>query len=183
KAAAAALRREPVDHFESLPRRDINTVPMEYRHLIPEPKNIVLFPRFRRILNETASMISAPVRIAIRFFGPPGPGKTTIPELIATKMGVPLFRVPFSPRKDPKDMEGSWTLEEIDGELVPVFQGAAPRIALEHGFHLALHEPDLARAGTLASINNISAPGKYAWVRRPDGELEKIEVHKGARIY
>jgi|GEM_PF-5831727 len=181
--AMDSLRRARVDAFESLPRREIDTIPMEYRHLIPEPKNIVLFPRFRRILNETASLMSAPARIAIRYFGPPGTFKTTIPEMIANKMGVPLFRVPFSRRTDPKDMEGTWTLEEVEGELVPVFQGAAPRIALEHGFHLVLDEPDLARSGTLASINNVSAPGRYAWVRRPDGELEKIEVHKGARIY
>src|SRR4029450_5995150 len=78
KAAKVALRREAVDHFDQLPRRDIATIPMEFRHLIPEPKEIVLFDRFKKMLNETASMVSASTRIAIRFFGPPGVSKTTI---------------------------------------------------------------------------------------------------------
>jgi len=171
------------DYFQRLPVRDLQTIPEAYRHLIPRPKDIVLFPRFQRILRETASLISAPDRIAVRFFGPPGTAKTTIPEMIAQKMGVPLLRVPFSRRTDPSDLEGLWSMEEVDGAYVPVFKEGAATAAMEHGFHLVLDEPDLARPGVLAYLNNVSAPGEFAWVRKSNGQLHRIRVHDGYRVY
>ncbi len=169
--------------YDALPLRDPAAIPEAYRHLIPKPKDIVLFPRFQRILEETASLISAPDRIAVRFFGPAGTAKTTIPEMIAAKMGVPLFRIPFSRRTDPSDLEGLWSMEEVDGEYVPVFKEGAATVAMEHGFHLALDEPDLARPGVLAYLNNVSAPGEFAWVRKRNGELHRIKVHEAYRVY
>lgn len=169
--------------FNRLPKRDPDTIPEQYRHLIPKPQGIVLFPRFERMLHETASLISAPERIAVRFFGPPGTAKTTIPEMLAERMGIPLLRVPFSRRTDPSDLEGMWAMEEVNGEYAPVFKEGAPTIAMEHGFHLALDEPDLARPGTLAFINNVIAPGEFAWVRKKDGSLTRIRVHPGYRVY
>lgn len=170
-------------YLEKLPRREPSSVPAEFRHLIPRPGAIVHFPRFRNILDESAYLINAPDRIAVRFFGPPGTAKTTIPEVIAAQMGVPLLRFPFSRRTDAGDLEGSWTREEIDGELVPVFKEGIPTLAMEHGFHLVLDEPDLARPGTLAFLNNVSAPGSHAWVRKRNGSLAKIAVHPGYRAY
>jgi MoxR-like ATPase/pSer/pThr/pTyr-binding forkhead associated (FHA) protein len=184
---AHAKRMDPnfvhAPFFDRLPRRDPSTIPEQYRHLIPNPQGIVQFPSFRRILNETASLIDAPERIAVRFFGPPGTAKTTIPEMIAQRMGVPLLRVPFSKRTDPSDLEGQWAMEEVEGEYVPVFKEGAPTIAMEHGFHLVLDEPDLARPGTLAFINNASAPGEFAWVRKKNGSLTRIRVHSDYRVY
>ncbi len=181
-----ALDPLPIDwlygYFDSLPKRDLNTIPEEYRHLIPHPKDIVLFPRFYRILNEAAYLMNAPDRIALRFFGPAGTSKTTLAEMLAWKLGNPLVRFPFSKRTDPSDVEGMWTREEIDGELVPVFKEGVATLAMEHGFFLVLDEPDLARPGTLAYINNISAPGEYAWVRKANGQLKKIKVHRDYRV-
>lgn len=171
------------DHFAHLPTRPLHTVPQEHRHLIPKPQDIVLFPRFQRILQETASLITAPDRIGVRFFGPPGTSKTTLPEMIAHKMGVPLLRMPFSKRTDPSDLEGLWEMALVEGQYVPVFREGAATTAMERGYHLVLDEPDLARPGVLAFINNVSAPGEYAWVRKRDGGLHRIEVHEGYRVY
>ncbi|MCE9625476.1 MAG: AAA family ATPase, partial [Deltaproteobacteria bacterium] len=175
--------KTPADtYFDTLPKRDLATIPEEFRHLIPKPKDIVLFKRFKEILDETASLLSAPERIAVRFFGPPGTAKTTIPEMIAQQMGVPLLRFPFSKFTDPSDIDGQWNLQEINGEESVIFEEGPATLAMEHGFHLVWDEPDLARPGTLAYANNISAPGATAWVRGRDGNLRRIEVHPGFRV-
>ncbi len=171
-------------HFESLPVRDLESIPEEHRHLIPQLRpDHVLFPRFRRIRDELASLVQAPDRIAIRLFGPAGTGKTTLPEMIAGRMRVPLLRFPISKRTDPSDFDGSWRLEQVNGELVPVFEEGVTTVAMERGYHLVLDEPDLGRPGVLAYINNVSAPGRTAWVRRRDGRLAQIEVNQGFRVW
>ncbi|MFO1519467.1 MAG: AAA family ATPase [bacterium] len=172
-----------LDSYESLPKRDVNTIPEEYRHFIPKPSKKVLFPRMKRILDEVAFLVKGAERIAVRLFGPPGTAKTTIPELIAAAMGVPLLRFTFSKRTDPADMEGYWTKELINGKLETVYKEGVPTIAMEHGFHLVLDEPDLARVGTLAATNNFTAPGEYVWVRKQNGDLTRIKVHEGYRCY
>lgn len=181
--SSSAFMLPKINHLDRLLVRDPSTVPEEFRHLIPQPQGIVLFPRFQKILEETASLITAPDRIAIRFFGPAGTAKTTIPEMIASMMGIPLLRVPFSKRTDTSDLDGLWAMEEVAGQYVPVFKEGAPTLAMEHGFHLVLDEPDLARPGVLAYLNNVSAPGEYAWVRKGNGQLVKIKVHSDYRVY
>src|SRR4030095_1076295 len=69
-----------------------------------------------------------------------------------------------------------------NGEYVPVFKEGATTLAMEHGFHLVLDEPDLARPGVLAYLNNVIAPGEFAWVRKKNGQLEKIKVDWGYRV-
>lgn len=178
-----SLGEAPARNYENLPARDIHTIPEQYRHLIPKPSKKTLFPRFQRMLDEVAYLLTAPDRIAVRFFGPPGTAKTTIPEMIAGKMGIPLLRMPFSRRTDAGDLQGLWKMEKVGGKLVPVFEEGAPTVSMEHGFHLVWDEPDLARPGVLAALNNISAPGKEVWVRGRDGSLRKISVHADFRVY
>jgi len=178
-----SLGEAPGRDYAHLVVRDIRTVPEQYRHLIPRPSQKTLFPRFQRMLDEVAYLITAPDRIAVRFFGPPGTAKTTIPEMIAGKMGIPLLRMPFSRRTDAGDLQGLWKMEKVGGKLVPVFEEGAPTVSMEHGFHLVWDEPDLARPGVLAALNNISAPGKEVWVRGRDGNLRKIAVHADFRVY
>lgn len=174
----------PRFNFDTLTRRDREEIPEEHRHFIPEfSADHVHFLRFRRALDELASLVQAPDRIAIRLFGPPGTGKTTLPEIIAGRLGVPLLRFPISKRTDPSDFDGSWRLEAVDGALVPVFEEGATTVAMERGYHLVLDEPDLGRPGVLAYVNNVSAPGRTAWVRRRDGRLAPIEVHPDFRVW
>lgn len=173
----------PRPYFDELPVRDINTIPQEYHALIPRMEGKVLFPRFRRLLDEVSCLMNLPTAIAVRLFGPPGTAKTTIPEMIAAKMGVPLLRIPFSRRTDPRDLEGLWTMEKVNGVLVPVFNSGPLAVCLEYGFHGVLDEPDTARPGTLAALNNYIAHHKTFYVRNKQGRPEEKPVHPGARFW
>lgn len=202
--AAAADPLAGLEWYQRLPKRKRDTIPEFLWDDIPDPKKfegIVMTPRFRRILNETAGMVMNPNRMAVAFGGPPGGGKTTIPEMIAAQMGVPYYRYVFSPRTDPSDVEGMWDFEmvpvlddedrpvmEDDGvtpktEYVRVYREGVATKALEYGGHLVWDEPDLGRPGLLAFLNDISNPGPYVWVKKTDGMLVRIKVDPGFRCY
>src|SRR5262249_21647186 len=70
----ATPTRPTLDWFDRLPKRDKASIAEERHDDIPDEKkfaDIVRTPRFERMLNETASMVANPHRIAICFKGPP----------------------------------------------------------------------------------------------------------------
>ncbi|GEM_PF-6428217 len=171
------------DYFSLLPVRAPEAFPKNYLAFIPHPSRKVIFPRFQRILNEVSSLVMSPHRVAIRLFGPPGTAKTTIPEMVASAMETPLFRFPFSRRVGVHDLEGQWTQEVIAGKLVTVYKEGIMTLCMEYGFHLVLDEPDTARPGVIAFLNNVIDPGNHAWVRKQSGDLVKIPVHLRYQVW
>lgn len=204
-APAAPVAADPLaslQWYQRLPKRDRASIPEVLYDDIPDERgfdDIVLTPPFLRTLNETASMLANPRRMAIRYVGPPGTGKTTIPAMAAAKMGIPFYRFVFSPRTDPSDVEGIWDFDWVqkidrEGRLVFEEDGTAPVMeykrvyregvattSMENGGLLVWDEPDLARPGMLAFLNDVSDPDDYVWVRKKNGDLVPIKVHEGYR--
>lgn len=203
-------------NFENLPRESLDKILEEHRHLIPYiGSDIVLFDRFQRILDEVSSIVQMSPMIPIRLFGSSSTGKSTIPELVAARMGIPLLRFPNSPRTDQSDYEGLWSMKMIDPQnisekdrelfegasqvdgfqgfeefiqagqkiLVPVFEEGVTQVAIENGYHLVLDDPNMARPGVLAFLNNYIQPGKTVRVRGRSGDYKTIRVHSRYRVW
>ncbi|MBF0492472.1 MAG: AAA family ATPase [Deltaproteobacteria bacterium] len=175
--------KAPKNYYKELPRRPLHSIPKEYRGLIPQMPKVVLFARFLGMLDEIASLINLNKAVAIRLFGPPGTAKTTLPEIIASAMGVPLLRVPFSKRTDSDELVGVWGMKKVGAVLAPVFIPGPLTVAMEHGFHAVLDEPDTAKPGTLAALNNIIQHSDYFWTYDEKGELVRKPVHPAFRVY
>lgn len=198
-------------NFHNLPTVDRRFIPEEHRDLIPSSEGKVLFPRFYQMIEEASSLIMLDEHVPIRYFGPPGIGKTTIPEVIAAKQGLPLLRVPNSRRTDISDYEGHWSIQmvkesdltaeqremyesakqvsgfvgmkEEDGILLPVFEAGPVVVAAEYGYHLVLDEFNQARNAIRVFMNNYFQPGKKIVVMDKFGKARKIKVHERYQVW
>lgn len=207
KGSAKEIQASPFN-FENLVEIPRQSIPEKHQHWIP-PKEIlnsrVLFPRYKKIVNECASLMQAGVKIPIRLFGPPGTGKSTIPEIIAAKQQLPLLRKANSKRTDPTDYEGSWTIQLIkpedmtederemfeeakemgvigafrkEGRLIPVFESGPLAIAIEHGYHFVADEINQAKPGLKAFLHNYIQPDEEVLLLGKHGEPRKVKVHE-----
>ena len=102
-------------------------------------------------------------RKGVYLHGPTGTGKTTLPEQFFARLGVPLIRTTWSPKREAEEMISSKTI--IAGDLLPVDQAIA--IAARNGYPILINEIDLAAdPAELVSLNDVFEKGL---ITLPDG--------------
>jgi cobaltochelatase CobS len=101
-------------------------------------------------------------RKGVYLHGPTGSGKTTLPEQFFARLGVPVIRCTWSPKREAEEMIASKTI--IGGDLLPVDQAIA--IAARNGFPVIINEIDLADPAELVNLNDVIEKGLIVL---PDG--------------
>lgn len=94
-------------------------------------------------------------RKGIYFHGPTGSGKTTFVEQFFARLGVPIVRTTWNPKREAEEMVATQTL--VDGDLLPKDQAIA--IAARLGIPVLINEIDLADPGELVALNDIVEKG------------------------
>ena len=107
-------------------------------------------------------------------FGPTGSGKTSVIEQFFARLGVPLVKVTWAPRREADDLLHSKTL--VDGTLLNVEQ--AITIAARNGYPVLIDEVDLGDPGELAALNEVIERGL---ISTPDGTT--IRAARGFLIF
>lgn len=101
-------------------------------------------------------------RKGVYMHGPTGTGKTTLVEQFFARLGVPLIRTTWSPKREAEEMIASKTI--IGGDLLPVDQAIA--IAARNGYPVLINEIDLADPAELVNLNDVIEKGLIVL---PDG--------------
>lgn len=101
-------------------------------------------------------------RKGVYLHGPTGTGKTSLPEQFFARLGVPLIRTTWSPKREAEEMIASKTI--IGGDLLPVDQAIA--IAARNGYPVLINEIDLADPAELVNLNDVIEKGLIVL---PDG--------------
>jgi len=102
-------------------------------------------------------------RKGVQLFGPTGSGKSSIVEQFFARIGVPLLRVTWNPKREADQLISEKSL--IDGMLLDKDQVMV--IAARNGWPVLINEIDLADPAELVALNDIIEKGL---ITLPSGE-------------
>lgn len=113
-------------------------------------------------------------RKGVYISGPTGSGKSSVIDQFFARIGVPLVRTTWNPKRESDEMLSRRTLE--NGQLVDVDQAIA--IAAKLGLPVKIDEIDLADPAELVALNDLIEKGI---ITLPNGQI--IQAERGFMVF